>query len=129
MYNMIDDTEPYATENVLERAYAFGVASVCGEPDESAYDRLKRNSPEVYDESIIELAYDEGRAQALELEAENSDPDAVWEELVETAFEWSHPGSDGETNSSLPGAITPPESGLKEGPPENLDLPSFLQRD
>lgn len=129
MYDVIDEGETYTTETVLERAYALGVASVCGDRDESAYERLKQNSPGAYDESIIELAYDEGRAQALEFEAESGDPDDVWEALVETAFEWARTGSEDGSDESLPGAIKPPEGGLEEGPPESLDLPSFLQRD
>ena len=128
MYDVIDAGETYTTDDVLERAYALGVASVCGEPDESAYDRLRRNSPDAYDESIIELAYDEGRARALELEAEGSSSDDVWEELVETAFAWARPDSEEPSEASLPEALKPPESGLKEGPPETLDLPSFLRR-
>ena len=62
------ETEEYTSREALDRAYALGVASVCGDPDEAAYDDLKRNSPDTYDESIVELAYEEGRANALDIE-------------------------------------------------------------
>jgi len=68
MYDSYFDKKgEYASREVLDRAYALGVASVCGDPDRTAYDDLKRNSPDAYDESIVELAYEEGRASALDI--------------------------------------------------------------
>jgi hypothetical protein len=131
MYDRIDSAGEgegeYATNEVLERAYALGVASVCGDPDEDAYDRLKANSPDTYDESIVELAYEEGRANALQLEAEADDHETVWERLVEREFEWIESADD--PTSGLPEAIRPPEEGPTSGLPDRLDLPSFLRRE
>jgi len=128
-----DDEDTYTSEDVLERAYALGVASVCGDPDEDTYDRLRRNSPDAYDESIVELAYDEGRAKALDLEADaDADGEEIWERLVTSEFDpdGSTAGTDSaDAADGLPDAIRSPESGdPSEGPPERLDLPSFLRR-
>ncbi|WP_181693184.1 hypothetical protein [Natronomonas sp. LN261] len=126
-----DEKGTYTTEDVLERAYALGVASVCGAPDEEAYDRLRRNCPDAYDETIIELAHDEGRANALDLEAEEDHED-IWEHLVgsDGAEPERGAGSDGAVSDrALPDVLRPPTEGdSDEGPPERLDLPSFLRR-
>jgi hypothetical protein len=130
MYDAVDDPETYTTARILEHAYALGVASVCGDHDEheAAYDRLKRESPDAYDESIIELAYDEGRASALDLEAEGTDEETVWERLVETEFDWIGSETDSRP-AKVPETVRPPNGEPPEGPPEKLDLPSFLRRE
>jgi hypothetical protein len=123
-----DEREEYTTEEVLRRAYALGVASVCGDPDDGAYERLKERSPDTYDRSIVELAYEEGRAEALELEATVGDDEEIWDRLVETTLD---PGTtDG---ADLPAGL--PDLLSREGTagpaadlPEHLDLPSFLRR-
>lgn len=125
------DEDTYTSEDVLERAYALGVASVCGDPDEETYDRLRRNAPDAYDESIVELAYDEGRAKALDLEAD-ADDEEIWDRLVTSEFDTD--GSTAGTEAAdaadgFPDAIRSPDSGdPSEGPPERLDLPPFLRR-
>lgn len=124
-----DDSTDYTSKEVLNRAYALGVASVCGDPDDGEYERLKRASPDAYDETIVELAYEEGRASALELEAEEAiEAETVWERLVEREFEGIVP-----EKPSLPDGL--PEAlggfdqrGPRDGPPDRLDLPSFLRR-
>ncbi|WP_299235855.1 hypothetical protein [Natronomonas sp.] len=122
-----EEAGEYSTRETLDRAYALGVASVCGDPDDDAFERLKRRSPDVYDESIVELAYEEGRAEALKLEAEGGDDDEeIWERLVEGALEDTSEGS--EPPEGLPAALSGPDDGPEEGPPDRLDLPSFLRR-
>lgn len=122
------DAEEYTTEEVLERAYALGVQSVCSDPDEAAYERLKRRSPDTYDRSIVELAYEEGRAEALELEATVDDEETIWERLVETPLELGAT-DEAEHSGSLPELLSrTDEFGPDEGLPDRLDLPSFLRR-
>ncbi|MFQ3283888.1 MAG: hypothetical protein ACI9TI_002198 [Natronomonas sp.] len=127
-----EDERTYTSDEVLRRAYALGVASVCGDPDEETYDRLRRGSPDTYDESIIELAYDEGRARALNLEADAEADEEIWERLVASEFDGeglSAGTASEDTTDGLPDAIRSPDSGgPKEGPPDRLDLPSFLRR-
>ena len=124
-----EESSEYTTDEVLERAYALGVASVCGDPDEDAYDRLKRRSPDTYDETIVELAYEEGRAGALDLKSEETDSEAIWEQLVETEVEKK--GDDSErTAGGAPDALRAPEgTSPVDGLPDSLDLPSFLRRE
>ena len=122
-----EDSSEYTTDEVLGRAYALGVASVCGDPDEGAYDRLKRRSPDTYDETIVELAYEEGRAGALDLEADEADAETIWERLVEAEFDRDDDGS--EQTGGVPDALRVPERTTPvDGMPDRFDLPSFLQR-
>lgn len=129
MYDQyFEEESEYTTQDALERAYALGVASVCGDPDDAAYERIKRRSPDTYDKSIVELAYDEGRAKALELEASEEDRETIWERLVETTLERE---ATERTNSPVdrPELLSgPDEVGPAAGLPDSLDLPSFLRR-
>ncbi|MEF8778847.1 MAG: hypothetical protein V5A36_08040 [Natronomonas sp.] len=124
-----DEAEEYTTQEVLKRAYALGVASVCDDPDEAAYEKLKRRSPDTYDESIVELAYEEGRAEALQLEASEETDDEIWDRLVEGTFEQQPVDGSTGTPDGLPEALSGPDgTGPEEGLPDRLDLPSFLRR-
>lgn len=123
-----DEQDEYTTAEVLQRAYAFGVASVCSDPDDEAYERLKRRSPDSYDRSLIELAYEEGRAEALDLEGTVEDSETIWNRLVETTLD---PETDDETDlpEGLPELLSGGDgTGPAAGLPESLDLPSFLRR-
>jgi hypothetical protein len=124
-----DEAEEYTTQEVLRRAYALGVASVCEDPDEAAYEKLKRRSPDTYDESIVELAYEEGRAEALQLEASEEADDEIWERLVEKTFQQQSTDESTGTPDGLPEALSGPDGiGPDGGLPDRLDLPSFLRR-
>lgn len=121
-----EEAAEYTAQEVLERAYALGVESVCGDRDDAAYERLKERSPDTYDKSIVELAYDEGRAKALELEAEEEDHETIWERLVETEVE---PTERSDSPAERPELLSGPEEiGPAAGLPDSLDLPSFLRR-
>lgn len=123
-----DEQDEYTTTEVLRRAYALGVASVCDDPDDEAYERLKQRSPDSYDRSIIELAYDEGRAEALDLEGTVENSEAIWDRLVETTLD---PETDdgADLPEGLPELLSGGDgTGPAAGLPESLDLPSFLRR-
>lgn len=123
-----DDLEDITPDETLERAYALGVVSVCGDSDTDEYERLKRAAPDTYDESIIELAFDEGRAKALDLEAKEEESSTIWETLVVSELETPDVDSE-DSPSGLPDALSRPErKHPSEGLPESLDIPSFLQR-
>ena len=124
-----DDDGDLDAEDVITRAYALGVASVCGDPDhESAYERLRDRSPDSYDESLIELAFEEGRAKALELEPGTEDSTEVWETLVETRLR-DVDVDPGAGSTRLPDVLTRSDD---ETPvsrrPGSLDPPSFLTK-
>ena len=123
-----EEQSEYTGEEVLRRAYALGVASVCGDPDEAAYGRLRQRSLDTYDESIVELAYDEGRAKAMELKASEEDGETIWSRLVETTFEGIDAADRRDRRETLPEFLSGPDGSGTEGPPGNLDLPSFLRR-
>jgi hypothetical protein len=124
-----DEDAEYTTADVLERAYALGVASVCADPGDGEYERLKRKSPDTYDETIIELAYDEGRARALKLEAEEADDDAIWERLVEVELGAERTGAEEDSEDAVPESIRAPGwMRRSKEPPDRLDLPAFLRR-
>ena len=128
MYDRTFDTDWEADEldrgEAVDRAFALGVAAGCGTERPAELDRVLAAFPSVYDRSLVELAYDEGRTKALEAPAE--EPDAVWTELVDAAGTPRRPP----VPAALPGAIS--ELTLTErprtGPPSSLDLPSFLRK-
>lgn len=130
MYDQhFDEADEYTTRETLERAYALGVQSVCDDPDEAAYERLKERSPDSYDRSIVELAYEEGRAEALELEASDEESEEIWERLVETDAAPDAVGDRAGPSENLPGLLSrDDDAGSKAELPESLDLPSFLRR-
>lgn len=111
-------------EAAVDRAYALGVATACGAPDDHERDRLIAVGDTAYDRSMIELAYQEGKTHAYNRKRECSDEQSVWTELV------------GETDpisprerEFFPGALSRFSAMLPpERQPDLLDLPSFLQR-
>ena len=130
MYDRTFGTEwdDLSREDAIERAFALGVAAGVDSPRPQELDRVLEAFPGAYDQSIVELAYDEGRTKALEAKAERDDPDAeaVWTSLVDgvgTPREAPVP-------AALPGAIRELTltDGPREGPPSSLDLPSMLRK-
>ncbi|GAA0529839.1 hypothetical protein ABNG02_02720 [Halorubrum ejinorense] len=130
MYDRTFGTEwdDLSREEAIERAFALGVAAGVDSPRPQELDRVLEAFPGAYDQSIVELAYDEGRTKALEARAERDDPDdeAVWASLVDGV------GAPREVPvpAALPGAIRELTltDGPREGPPSSLDLPSMLRK-
>ncbi|MDY6817424.1 MAG: hypothetical protein SVG88_02090 [Halobacteriales archaeon] len=119
---------------LVDRAFALGVAASLGENYPDELDRLLAETTGSYEESLIELAYEEGRTKARKHQRTEDvdDPEAVWESLID-AEERTSRDTDGPTvQTDLPTAISqvdfldrtnPGESEL-----EKLDLPEFLKR-
>jgi len=112
-------------EEAIDRAFALGVAAGCGSERPSELDRVLEAFPSAYDRSIVELAYDEGRTDALAAPDE-ADPERVWDRLVDdTGTPRRAP-----VPAALPGAIS--ELTLMDRPrtgaPSSLELPSFLRK-
>jgi len=117
-------------DEAVERAYAIGVASAFGDDHREEYEAIKAAAGSNYDRSLIELAHDQGRSQALQLEAASTDtaPEDIWRRLVESA-----PADLPDPQGGLPEALGPTElldrfDGI-DGPPSTLRKPSFLSRD
>ena len=123
-----DDWTELTRDEAVERAYALGVAAACGHDNREEYESIKAAAASNYDGSLIELSFDQGRSDALELEASGSDPQEVWNELIETTTIIPS-GSD----SPLPGLLESAELLERfqqlEGPPATLNKPSFLSRE
>ncbi|MFD1569804.1 hypothetical protein [Halorubrum laminariae] len=122
------DWEDLSREEAVERAFALGVAAEIGREYSAELDRVLDAFESAYDQSLVELAYDEGRTKALEAAAEtdDGDPQAVWDELVDGG------GTPrvAPISAALPGALTelPLTKRPREGPPSSLAFPSMLRK-
>lgn len=111
-------------ESAIERAFALGVAKACGESHPDEYARVRQALPGSYDQSIVELAYEEGRTKALTLERQGEED--VWEALVD---EETRTAVDSPLPEAMPGALDSREFlSRSTGPPESLDCPEFLRK-
>ncbi|ATW88593.1 hypothetical protein halTADL_1840 [Halohasta litchfieldiae] len=112
-------------DEAVERAYALGVAAACGNDNREEYEAIKAAADSTYDRSLIELSFEQGRSQALQLESSGTAPKAIWDQLVDSAETPTR-------KNGLPDALGPAELldrfDQLEGPPETLDKPSFLSR-
>ncbi len=114
------DTLEDRTE-VLARAYALGVADRIGTTPEGELDRLVDCVTSGYDRNLVSLAYEEGRTDAAK--ANRTQPEAVWEALVEDSSEETPEGS----RSTIPRAIQPPQRDSRPADSTaSVRLPSFL---
>lgn len=122
------DWEQLSRDEAVERAFALGVAAGCGAGDREEYNRIKATVETTYDRSLIELSYDQGRTQALQLESSGTEPDAIWDQIVDSTTDTQFDG-----DSQFPDVLGPAELldrfGQVEGPPHSLTKPSFLLRD
>ena len=114
-------------DEAVERAYALGVAAACGHDNREEYEEIKSAADTSYDRSLIELSFDQGKSQALQLQSSGTEPEHIWDQLVESSSA-ELPDRD----SGLPDALGPAELLERfeqlEGPPSTLDKPSFLSR-
>lgn len=150
------DWDALAVEEIIERAYALGVQTVLAEspelddqgdasdvgstaPDDGVDPdvEVERLTGELsgYDRSIVDLAYEEGRTEALERRTHAGTGRELWDELVaEEAFEVPDRDekADGDVATDDPDApVTRPdllERYLPDGR-EATSLPQFLTRD
>jgi hypothetical protein len=102
------DWESLDRKEILNRAYALGVAAALGRHYEGEFERLERAADTNYDWSLVELAYSEGKTKALNLDPENTEDEQVWDQLVAERDGVSRP--------------EPPERG--DGPPDLVDRPA-----
>lgn len=105
------DWETLNTEEGVERAYALGVAASLGEYDREELDAIREVMSSSYNTSMVELAFQEGKNEGKEVDAEETEK--VWNELVvgEVALE----EDDGPT-------------GGRNGLPEAMDITDVLEK-
>ena len=121
------DWESLDPEEGVERAYALGVAASLGEYDREELDALREEKNSAYNTSKVELAFQEGKNEGREVEAEETEK--VWNELVvgEVPLEEDDLPTGGRTG--LPDAIDIAE--VLDRPDRDstdaVDLPEFLR--
>jgi hypothetical protein len=125
------DWDTLDREATLERAFALGVASVLGTPNEEEYRRLREAADTTYERSLVELAHNEGRRKARNQQAPDTDPSDVWASLVRDEDE---PTTADENGDSRPRGLPPAldrvaHSSLPDDGRDQLRLPDFLRRD
>ena len=122
-----DEWDELTRDEAVERAYALGVAAACGHDNRTEYESVMAAADSSYDQSLIELSFDQGRAEALQLEASGNDATEIWSKLVESTT--ITPLDD---DAKLPELLGPAELlnrfGQLEGPPGVLNKPPFLLR-
>lgn len=131
MYDRTFDTdwESLDRESAIERAFALGVAAACGSPNRSEYERIRTSMETVYDRSIVELAYEEGRSKATGLERRGEPTETIWETLVADEIATAD-GGGYRLESHVPGAIVrAPLLSRSQGLPGSLELPGLLRHE
>ena len=114
-------------DEAVERAYALGVAAACGHDNRQEYESITAAAKDSYDSSLIELSFDQGRSDALQLEASGSDTEAIWDDLVESTT-ITPPDTDTELPDMLDSADLLDRFDQLDGPPATLNKPPFLLR-
>ncbi|WP_267161740.1 hypothetical protein [Halovenus salina] len=127
------DWESLDEDEGMERAYALGVATSLGEPLPDELAAIREEMDTAYQRSVVDLAFEEGETEALEVDATATDePAKVWDELVDDEPVTVDP-DDVPTGGrqGLPEAVD--KFGALDRPDIDstnvVDLPEFLQED
>jgi len=127
------DWDALDKDEAIDRAYALGVAASLGEYHPEELDAIRAQMDTSYNKSVVDLAFDEGKTEARELDAGGrGEGSPVWAELVEgetvSVDEDQIPtgGRDG-----LPEAIEKFEALDRPEPGKNeaVERPDFLEKD
>jgi len=110
-YEAVGESDELDREAAIERAYALGVAAALGDPPPEELAALTEAVGSAYDRNVVELAYEEGRTEALAAVDKQTDDGRVWADLV---------GGDSDA--------TPDEMSERPGTPDALDRPAALDR-
>lgn len=113
-YEAVGESDELDREAAIERAYALGVAAAVGDPPPEELAALTDAVGSAYDRNVVELAYEEGRTEALAAADEQTDDGQVWAELVGGGSE----AASGETS----------EMSERSGMLDALDRPDALGR-
>jgi len=76
------DWDTLDRDEAVERAYALGVAASLGERHPRELDAVRGEVATTYDKSVVDLAFNEGKNEAREIEPSLADDEAVWSDLV-----------------------------------------------
>ncbi|MFB6071037.1 MAG: hypothetical protein ABEJ76_08430 [Halanaeroarchaeum sp.] len=126
-------------DEAVHRAFALGVAATLGQERPEEYERLVREQSR----ALVQMAYDEGRTRASDLEAELSGPgdqavpdessmeEAIWDRLVVGEAQSNRLRSRARrcSRDDPPVALEMPSMlGLPDDSPTMQELPEFLER-
>jgi hypothetical protein len=135
------DWDSLDRDRAIERAYALGVAAGLGESHPEELDAIRAEMATVYDRSVVDLAYDEGKSECRRVGPADCDGRTVWAALVEGERDTDGNGNgegipDRETDTTgghlgLPDAIGRIEALARSDrdSTDALDRPGFLDRD
>jgi len=118
-------------DEATERAYALGVAESLGEYNREEFEAVHDEMATSYDQSMFELAFQEGKNEGREARPSTGGDEAVWADLVEgetvtvDGNDVSTGGRDG-----IPEAVDEIDAIEKPDPDEidATDRPDFLDR-
>ena len=113
-YEAIGGSDELDREAAIKRAYALGVAAALGDPPPEELAALTEAVGSAYDRNVVELAYEEGRTEALAAADGETDDGRVWADLV------------GDDPEAPPGETS--EMSEQSGTPDALDRPTALDR-
>ena len=122
------DWDAISDDEAIERAYALGVGVSLGEEHPDELDRLVAASGSAYGQSIVSLAFDEGRTRARTRADGDGDDGQVWSSLVENA-DRNIPDTATDPPEGIPGSVR--RATLLDRSGDDLDrlsLPDFLRR-
>lgn len=126
------DWDELDQDEAMERAYALGVAAALGEYHREELEAVREEMTTAYDKSIVELAFEEGRNEGKETEAQQEGgEEAVWSELVAGEVPIDPEESPTGGRDGLPEAMDIPEAieRADRDSTEALDLPEFLEKE
>lgn len=110
-YDTAEESDGLDREAAIERAYALGVAAALGDPPPEELTALTEAVGSAYERNVVELAYEEGRTEALAAADEETENGRVWADLV------------GDGPEAPPGEVSE-----RSGTPDALDRPAALDR-
>lgn len=126
------DWTALSIDEATERAFALGVATALGSPDPDEYERVLNEAGTSYEQSFVELAFQEGKLKASGQRSEVTEETQVWETLVadgpKTTVEEDELPPD--SRDGLPSALESLDM-LDRPLDEDLDrerLPDFLRK-
>ena len=124
------DWEELDENEAIDRAYALGVAASLGEYHRDELEAIRDEMTTAYNRSVVDLAFDEGKNEGREVEAEESE--TVWNELVigeEVTIDPDELPTGG--RNGLPEAVDRMDAlDLPDrDSTDALDLPEFLDRE
>lgn len=110
------DWESIDREEALHRAYALGVADVLGGAPEGELERIREALSGRYDRSMVDLAYEEGVAEAEGRRPAEGESTA-WADLVE------------DEETTVTERVAPPRGPKQTDRPSVVDLPGLVSQD